>query len=43
MINIDSASPKSALGFSYQDVYSLYLLLKNEHSDLELWIESLDD
>lgn len=38
-----SASPESALGFSFQDVYSLYLLLKDERSDLELWIENLDD
>ncbi|MDM8566578.1 hypothetical protein QUF74_13115 [Candidatus Halobeggiatoa sp. HSG11] len=41
--NISAASPESALGFSFQDVYSLYLLLKDERSDLELWIESLDD
>lgn len=39
----NSASPESALGFSFQDVYSLYLLLKDERSDLELWVESLDD
>jgi len=38
-----SASPESALGFSFQDVYSLYLLLKDERSDLKLWIEDLDD
>jgi len=38
-----SASPESALGFSFQDVYSLYLLLKDERSDLELWVEDLDD
>jgi len=39
----NSASPESALGFSFQDVYSLYLLLKDERSELELWVESLDD
>jgi hypothetical protein len=38
-----SASPESALGFSFQDVYSLYLLLKDERSDLKLWVEDLDD
>ncbi|EDN70471.1 conserved hypothetical protein [Beggiatoa sp. PS] len=39
----DSASPESALGFSFQDVYSLYLLLRNERNDLKLWLEKLDD
>lgn len=43
MTNKNPSAPESALGFSFQDVYSLYLLLKDERSDLKLWVEDLDD
>jgi len=38
-----SSAARSSLGYNFQDVYSLYLLLKQEKHDLNLWVEGLDD